>query len=311
MKVTTVKGVSISALSLGTVQLGLDYGINNSGGKPDLATSRSILDTAIGCGINTLDTAAAYGDSEEVIGKWLANKDKSEHPFIVTKIFGLDFSSLDALRACVKEKVELSKAHLGLDCLPVLMLHHFDEAIGHEEEIMTIFGELKESGDIIFSGTSAYSNDDYGSIAALGFDAVQIPLNIFDWGQIENGGLKKLSDAGMMIFVRSVYLQGLVFKDPDTLEPHMEFCRETLIKFRTLCKKYGLSPAELAISYVCGIEGVTSLVLGCETAEQVKANAELFEKAAILTDAQMAEIREAFISTDCRVLNPGLWNPKK
>ncbi len=311
MKTTTVKGIEISALSLGTVQLGLNYGINNTGGKPDLATSFSILDAAMECGINTLDTAAAYGDSEEVIGKWLATKAASEHPMIVTKISGFDFSSIDALRACIREKVETSKKHLGLAQIPVLMLHHFKEAVGHEEDIKTVFRELKESGDILFSGTSAYSDDDYGKIAECGFDAVQIPLNIFDWVQIENGGLKKLHDAGMMIFVRSVYLQGLVFKNPDTLEPHMEFCRDTLVKYRALCEKYNLSPAALAISYASSLKEVTSLVLGCETVEQVKANAALFAEAIEFTDDQIAEIREAFINTEKRVLNPGLWNPAK
>ncbi|MBQ8551252.1 MAG: SDR family oxidoreductase [Clostridia bacterium] len=98
MRVTTIKGVNISALSLGTVQLGLNYGINNQNGKPDLAASCRILDTAMEYGINTPDTAMAYGDSEEVIGKWLAAKPESECPFIVTKVAGLDFSSLDALR---------------------------------------------------------------------------------------------------------------------------------------------------------------------------------------------------------------------
>lgn len=310
MNTTEIKGIKISALSLGTVQLGLSYGISNSAGKPDTATSHSILNAAMECGINTLDTASAYGDSEEVIGKWLSGKPAIEHPLIVTKIIGLDFSSLSALRASFREKVEMSKKRLGLSQLPVLMLHHFSEALGHEEEIKTVFSELKASGDILFSGTSAYSDDDYGRIAELGFDAAQIPLNIFDWGQIENGGLKKLQDAGMMVFARSVYLQGLVFKEPETLDDNMAFCRDTLVKYRALCHKYSLSPAALAISYASSRSEVTSLVLGCETVEQVKANAALLSEAVLLDDSQMREIREAFINTEKRVLNPALWNSK-
>ena len=63
MKYNETKGVSISELSLGTVQLGVSYGINNQSGKPDRTQAFGILDTALTNGISALDTAAAYGDS--------------------------------------------------------------------------------------------------------------------------------------------------------------------------------------------------------------------------------------------------------
>ena len=71
MEKVTVKGLEFSRLSLGTVQLGLNYGINNSGGKPDRELAHKILNSAINNDINILDTAGAYGDSEIVIGEWL------------------------------------------------------------------------------------------------------------------------------------------------------------------------------------------------------------------------------------------------
>ena len=146
-----------------------------------------------------------------------------------------------------------------------------------------------------------------GELAATGFDATQIPINLFDWGQIENGGLEKLRRSGMMVFVRSVYLQGLVFQDPARLDPRMEFARDTLEKFRGLCKKYSLSPAALALSYALSLPGVASLVLGSEKPEQVEQNAALLEQAVALSDAQMAEIRASFLDTPARVLNPSMW----
>ena len=307
MKVNTVKGLDITVLSLGTVQLGMDYGIHNANGKPSLETSFRILDAAMAAGINTLDTAAGYGNSEEVIGAWLKTAPAENRPFIVTKAAKLDHSSLDALRADLKERVKTSRERLGLSQLPLLMLHNCEDYLCDKENVKLVFEELKASGDILYSGISAYSNHDYGELAASGFDAVQIPVNIFDWGQIENGGLQKLKDSGMMIFVRSVYLQGLVFQDPETLPAHMAFCKETLVKFRTLCDKYQLSPAVLALSYVLSLPGVTSLVLGSEAVEQVQQNARLLNETVALSPAQMAEIRENFLNTDIKVLNPGLW----
>ena len=307
MKTNQVKGQEITVLSLGTVQLGMDYGIHNAHGKPSLETSFRILDAAMAAGINTLDTAAGYGNSEEVIGAWLKTVPEMRRPFIVTKAAKLDHSSLDALRADLRSRVEHSKQRLGLSQLPMLMLHHCEDYLCDKENVKTVFEELKASGDIRFSGISAYSNHDYSELAASGFDAVQIPVNIFDWGQIENGGLQKLKDSGMMIFVRSVYLQGLVFQDPETIPERMAFCKETLQKFRCLCEKYSLSPATLALSYALSLPGVTSLVLGSETVEQVQQNAQLLSQAVSLSPAQMAEIRENFLNTDPHILNPGTW----
>ena len=307
MRTNKIKGQDITLLSLGTVQLGMNYGIHNASGKPSLEAAFQILDAAMSAGINTLDTAAAYGNSEEVIGKWLKTVPAEKRPFIVTKAAKLDHSSLDALRADLRSRVESSKKALGLSQLPMLMLHNCEDYLCDMENVRTVFEELKDSSDIRYSGISAYSYHDYGVLSESGFDAVQIPVNIFDWGQIENGGLQKLKESGMMVFVRSVYLQGLVFQDPDTLPERMAFCKETLTKFRALCRKYQLSPACLALSYALSLPGVTSLVLGSETVEQVLQNAQLLSETVTLSPAQMAEIHENFVDTDPHILNPATW----
>lgn len=307
MKKVNCKGQEFSVLSLGTVQLGLNYGINNTDGKPSQETANAILDCAMEHGINTLDTAGAYGDSETVIGSWLKTVPAEKRPFIVTKAARLETGSLEIVRNDLKKRVAESKSRLGVEQLDMLMLHHFDDYLKDKDNVLQAMEELKAAGDVRFIGTSAYSFHDYGEIAATGMDAVQIPINLFDWGQIENGGLKKLADSGMMIFVRSVYLQGLVFQDPEKMDPRMEFARETLVKFRSLCSKYNLTPACLALSYALSLPGVTSLVLGSEKPEQVRQNTELLRQTVELTAAQMAEIRELFVNTPERVLNPSLW----
>ena len=307
MKTVNIKGLDISVLSLGTVQLGLSYGINNADGKPSQETANAILNAALAGGINTLDTAGAYGDSEVVIGNWLKTIPTEKRPFIVTKAAHLDHSSLENLRKDLFGRVKKSKENLGVEQLDMLMLHHFDDYLCDKENVRTVMQELKASGEVRFIGASAYSHHDYAEIAATGFDATQIPINLFDWKQIENGGLKRLEESGMMVFVRSVYLQGLVFQKPETLAPHMEFARPTLEKFWGLCKKYDLAPATLALSYALSLPGVTSLVLGSEKAEQVQQNVALMEQAVDLSAEQMAEIRDLFLDTPEQVLNPGLW----
>lgn len=307
MKTKHCKGLDLSVLSLGTVQLGVNYGISNTDGKPSQATANAILDCAIHKGINCLDTAAAYGDSEVVLGNWLKTVPQEKRPFIVTKAAKIQPGDLDQVRSDLKRRVAESKKRLGMEQLDMLMLHHFDDYLANKDVLLQVMQELKAEGEVRYIGASAYSHHDYGELADAGFDATQIPLNIFDWAQIENGGLKKLEQSSMMVFVRSVYLQGLVFQDPDNLAPGMEFARQTLVKFRALCAEFAMSPAALAMAYAVSLPGVTSLVLGSEKVEQVEQNVQLIAQAKQLTDQQMAQIRDNFIDTPARVLNPGLW----
>lgn len=307
MKTITIKGAELSVLSLGTVQLGLNYGINNTAGKPCQETANAILDCAVSHGIRVLDTAASYGDSECVIGSWLRTIAPEKRPFISTKAKNLDHSSLQSIRDDLQRTVARSKERLGVEQLDLLMLHNCDEYLKDPDHVRQVFEELKQAGDIRFSGTSAYSRHDYGVIAESGFDAVQIPLNIFDWIQIDNGGLKKLQDAGMMVFVRSVYLQGLVFQQPDELDPRMDFAYDTLCKFRALCAKYEISPAVLALSFALSVPGITSLVLGSEKVEQVEQNVALLDQVRLLSSEQMTEIHDNFVDTPEIVLSPFMW----
>jgi aryl-alcohol dehydrogenase-like predicted oxidoreductase len=307
MKTVTCKGLNISVFSLGTVQLGMNYGINNTTGKPEAEKSNAILNLAMENGINILDTAGSYGDSEVVIGNWLKTVNPQKRPFIVTKVTGFTPGTYPAVKEFLQQKVAMSKERLGVEQLDMLMIHNFDEYLRDQDNVRQAMEELKADGDIRFTGASAYSHHDYGQIAETGFDATQIPINLFDWTQIENGGMEKLEKSGMIVFARSVFLQGLVFADPDHLPEKMMFARETLIKFRGLCKKYNCTPAVLAMSYVNSLPAITSLVLGCETPQQVQENVDLFSQCVSLSADQLSEIRSCFVNTPTRVLNPSLW----
>ena len=75
----------VSSMTIGTVQLGLNYGIANNGGQPDEAKSFSMLRAAFENGITSLDTARAYGNSEDVIGRFLKTWE-GPLPYITTKV---------------------------------------------------------------------------------------------------------------------------------------------------------------------------------------------------------------------------------
>ena len=306
MKYVNRKGVDLSVFSMGTVQLGMDYGFGEFSSKPKKEYAFELLDRAVANGVNNIDTANNYGESEKVIGEWLQTK-KGEKPMIVTKIGPFDHSSPEALLADMKAQTDKCLETLGTDTIDILMAHYFEDWEQHPEIVSGFFADLKAKGIIRYSAISVYSRHDYKAIAKAGFDAIQIPLNLFDWTQIENGGIQALADAGMMIFARSVYLQGVVFMKPEELDPRMDFCRPYIEKFRALCDEFKMSPPVLAISFVLSVPGITTVVLGCQTLEQIDNNSQMMDEVRYLTDAEMAKIREAFVDIDPRVINPGMW----
>ncbi len=308
MKYVNRKGVDLSVFSMGTVQLGMDYGFGEFSSKPKKEYAFELLDRAVANGVNNIDTANNYGDSERVIGEWLQTVDSEKRPLVITKIGPLDHSSPEACRADMLAQTEACLKTLGCSQIDILMDHYFEDYEQDPETVSAVFNEMKEKGMIRYSAISVYSRHDYKLIANAGcFDAIQIPLNLFDWTQIENGGIQALADAGMMIFARSVYLQGVVFMKPEELDPRMDFCRPYIEKFRALCDEFKMSPPVLAISFVLSVPGVTNVVLGCQTLEQIDSNSQMMDEVRYLTDAEMAKIREAFVNIDPRVINPGMW----
>ena len=309
MKYVQTKGLDLSAFALGTVQLGIEYGLGEHAAKPTEEAAFAILDRAVDLGVNTLDTANNYGDSEAVIGRWLTKRraEGKKLPYIVTKVGPLKHGSYDILRDDVMYQLEGCMKRLCIDKLDIFMLHDYEDYANDRDAMQKIFAEIKSQGLYDYSAISAYSRHDYGVIAESGFDATQIPINVFDWGQIENGGMQKLADSGMMIFTRSVFLQGLVFHTPEDLDPRMDFCFPYLRRFIELYKEFELSPAALALSFVLSLPGVTQAVMGCDTADQVEANCKLFDQTVTLTQDQLDKLHDAFRGIDPRVINPGTW----
>ena len=298
--------LDISLYTLGTVQLGIDYGIVGSTQKPTQDAAFAVLDAAARLGVSTWDTANNYGDSERVIGNWVAGS-RGPKPTLITKIGPLDHSSSAALRSDILRQTEQCCKDLQVERLDMLMLHDFMDYAQNPDVCTAAFRELKDSGVIRTSAISAYSEHDYRVMADSEFDAVQIPLNVFDWGKVESGEMEALQRAGKCVFTRSVFLQGLVFMDPLKLPEKMAFCQPTLEKYQALCREFDVSPAVLALSYVLSVPGVTSVVLGCQTPQQVESNCGMIANRLELTATHMEALRKAFADTPRRVIDPRIW----
>ena len=289
----------ISALVLGTVQFGLDYGVANTTGKPDQATVNRMLATAFDAGVNTLDTASMYNDAETVLGRALGDLGMRDRIFICSKA-----RPHEEVTATPEEQitaaVERSLRVLGVERIGLYLLHGY--------QALPYVGALhrkREAGDIGAVGVSVYSVEEaLGAIAAPGIDAIQHPLSILDQRFLRAGVLERAAEAGVAIFARSVYLQGIVTMGiPDLPEPIAEL-GTTLTRLRELAGE--LSIEELALRYVASLGGVTGVVVGMETHEQMERNL-----AAVLAGPSgrraLEAIREAVPDLPEEIINPGLW----
>jgi len=256
----------LSKFTLGTVQLGMNYGMANTTGQPSTQQAFEILDAAAAAGVNSLDTAVAYGTSEEVIGSYLK---ESSNRFVITSKFKV--GEEDPVKGFEEEKRKTVE-HLG----------KVDFYFFHDAQQMELYGaklrdsmeRMKEEGAARFLGASVYEAGEVEKF--LDYDwlsAIQVPMNILDDRIAGSGLLEELQKKGKIVFVRSVFLQGLLCMDhaPERyafLAPYVE-------QFRDIAKSEDMTLRELSAAYIRDLPGVTSLVLGCETSRQVSENADL------------------------------------
>jgi len=306
------KGLKISKLSLGTVQLGLNYGVNNSDGMPDKQTSHEILKAALDGGITVLDTASDYGTSETVIGDFL-KANTAYSPTIVTKCLincnGEKPAVSSEVEAILRKQVENSLKKLNISKIPILMMHRENEIFDYGDIVSNVLRKLKAEGLIQLAGVSLTTHRHIEYISKSGlYEAVQLPLNMMDTEVIKRGAIEKLIKADVLVFVRSVFLQGLFFRKPDSLpQGILQKVAQPLRDIRELAQKSGMSITELAVSFVRDLEGVSSLVLGCETPEQATQNIALLN-APVLPEEIRCKIMSMFDGIDQRIIQPWTWN---
>jgi len=283
MECVNINGANVSKFMLGTVQLGLDYGMANTTGKPSLEKAHQILQTAHDSGVTVLDTAAAYGNSEEVVGSYLKAHD---HNMLVISKFKL--WSEDPVSE-LKTQIVNSRKLLGK--VDGYMFHDANQMRKHHEAVRETLEEMKATDKMAFLGSSVYTAEDVEDFLEMcpWLNAIQIPMNVLDTRIVQRGLLEELQKRGVAVFVRSVFLQGMLCMEK--VPERFDFMQPSLDAITEVAKAAGMTLPQMAIAYIRDLPGVTSLVLGCETAEQVSENAEMVNVRK-LTATEIADITE-------------------
>lgn len=304
-------GKKLSAMTFGTVQLGMNYGISNTMGKPSEEKSFAMLRTAFEGGITCLDTARAYGNSEEVIGHFLKTWE-GDLPYITTKIPNSGETPAGKLETYVVETLETSLETLGVKKVDAVMLHSTADVYTHGEKIAKAMETLLKKGYTDQIGVSVYDAKDIEEMLKYPqFSVTQVPMSIFDQRLITSGMTDKLKQRDYTVFVRSVFLQGLFFLDPDGItDPILvEHAVPKIRLLRQIAEAEGMSIAQLAIAFMRDTAGITSLVLGSDTPEQVKENIAYFDTPA-LPAGVMERLRKEFAFVDIPEIMKVLSRPK-
>lgn len=280
-------------VTLGTVQFGIQYGISNTHGVPSDSELKSIFSVANELGIQQLDTAKAYGTAEERIGEWSDNKFK-----IITKFPKVDSNEM------LEEALSESLLKLKVDSIYGYLAHNADVLIEHPELWKTLL-EAKRLGKIKKIGYSLYTPEQLETLLEMNCvpDLVQLPYSILDRKFEEQ--LQVLKEIGVEVHVRSVFLQGLYFLNPNQLPEKLQPLQSSLLEINDLCIQNNVSVAAAAINYVISNPNIDQLVIGVETATQLRENIELITS--WKSSPELFSRVEAIKIKDKSLLNPVNW----
>jgi spore coat polysaccharide biosynthesis protein SpsF len=299
---------------LGTVQLGIPYGAANVSGVPDDQTARRLLATAAAHGVTHLDTARAYGASEDRIGRALTHG-LSERLAVVTKIRPLDDVPFDGdpalAREAVRGSVSESLRKLGTDRVAALLLHRWADWTRASGAVADEMEALHRSGIARVIGVSLSTPNEL--LEALRDDRVgyvQLPFNLLDRRWLDPAVQEALKARHeVVITARSVFLQGLLVAGDDVAWPEVAGVDRVAIR-RTigeLVRELGRADAaDLCLAYVRAHEFVTSVVLGAETPLQVIDQGGLMRRPALTPD-EIDRVQALLPAAPVDLVDPSRW----
>ncbi len=305
-------GLSVSEVSLGTVELGMEYGLKEDGESsvPAETVARNLLNRAIDSGVNFIDTAAQYGNSEEIIGRAL--KDRRSEYVLATKCLhrldeGLDYAES---RRSISESIDQSLSRLQADHIDLLQVHgrdsiELEQRMIRDGEVMDELEKARKAGKVRYLGYSSYSED--AALTAIGdsrWDTLQIACNILDHRYLKRV-IPEARKCGVGIIVRSALLKGALTEKirfmPERLKPLSEHI-DRLVEIQS-ATPYSLP--ELALRFVLSIPDISTIIVG---ADRIK-----YLEEAVSTSDGLGLSEELLLKLgdmsldDPFLLNPGNW----
>ena len=252
-----------SKLILGTVQMGMNYGVNNNYGKIPISECFNILDYAYEHGINSIDTAEGYGDAHSIIGEYHV---KSKNKFKINTKFSSG-SNLD-----IDKKVNNYLKQLNINCIEVIMFHNLNSYKNNQKNI-DLLKEIKCKGLIKKVGVSVYRNEEIDSLLDDDdIDVIQLPFNLLDNDNLRLEKIKKAKSRGKVIHTRSVFLQGMFFMDSKSENMIYGKLKKYLSQINSISIASEIPILNLALGYCLQHNKIDGVLIGVDSLNQLKSN---------------------------------------
>lgn len=298
-------GLQVSRLGLGTVELGMPYGLAEDPPPTDDMCIR-LLHCACEGGINYIDTAAAYGRSEELVGR--AFGQWSDRPIIATKVAlrGVGGAELPAggLADHIRASVERSLRLLQTDRLDILKIHSAEGPF-LTDELVAAMAALVDSGDIGLWGASTYElAAPADALREPGIRVLQVAYNLLDQ-RLEDELLPRARAQGVGIVLRSVFLKGVLSDRRRELTPALAPLALAAEEAAQIAAGAGIPLSEMALRFaIYGGAGDVTLI---GTAHQAELEQNLSAWAAGPLSEDVITALDGIVISEPALLNPGNW----
>lgn len=256
----------MSNLILGTASFLSGYGVSSRTQKKTNLEIEKLLRGAQELGINRFDTAPAYGDAEEFLGRFL---DKTVDLQISTKVGASETKSEKLIRTSVCK----SLIRLQIDTIETLYLHDESNLLRKDgEQLFSILQKLVSEGLIREIGVSIYTYDklaaNYGLFPEL--SAFQVPENICDRRLLANELINEIADQNKSIIVRSIFLQGLLLMETNEIPDYLIECKPCVESLKQLAELWGVSKLDLCLSYAKSLGWCSGILVGADNLTQLQ-----------------------------------------
>lgn len=282
-------------IAIGTAQLGQKYGITNKAGQIDLSEGKQILQFASESGVDTLDTAISYGDSESKLGK-IGVKDWD----VISKIPSIPYEVGD-IQGWMIDNVLASLQRLDIKKYKCLLLHSPRQLTGIQgEKIYKTLTTIKKNGLCDQIGISIYHPGELEIyFKNYRFDLIQAPFSIFDRRISNSGWLEKLYREDVEIHVRSIFLQGLLLLKPTALPQQFRKWHYLWDKWEAWLLENKLTSLEACLRFVSSFPEINKIIIGIDSIKQLKEILLIENNKLIVPDSLSCE--------DIDLIDPSRW----
>jgi len=254
----------MSVLALGTAQFGLQYGIANQQGQVPLAEVASIVARATAVGVDTVDTAIAYGNSERCLGHVGVSDFR-----VITKLPAVPAQCRN-VTSWVCAEIEESLARLQVPCLGGVLLHRPQQLLENcGPELFNALQSLREQGRISKVGVSIYAPSELDQLCErYDLDIVQAPFNLVDRALHTSGWLDRLSSNGVEVHARSAFLQGLLLMPREQIPANFSAWKSIWDRWHDWLKHNDVSALQACIAFSFSFPHIHRVVVGVDSLMQ-------------------------------------------